>query len=160
MFDLLIRDVHVLHVSLEGEVGVLRNYDVAIEGNHIGAVEPTGTIEPGRAREIIEAKGMVAMPGLINTHAHVPMVIFRRKAKEMTLAWCVALSGKPAQIEYLPVRDSSGNVISSEVATAIQIESADGKKRTLIVNPDGLLLNVELPDGAKLQSDEIFKVQP
>ena len=85
MFDLLIRDVHVLSVSLEGEVNVLRNHDVAIEGNHIGAVEPTGTIEPARAQEIIEAKGAVAMPGLINTHAHVPMVIFRGLAEDVSL---------------------------------------------------------------------------
>ncbi len=85
MFDLLIRDAHVLHVSIEGEVSVLRNYDVAIEGNHIGAVEPTGTIAPGRAGEIIDAPGMVAMPGLINTHAHVPMVIFRGLAEDVSL---------------------------------------------------------------------------
>ncbi len=85
MFDLLIRDAHVLHVSLEGEVNVLRNHDVAIEGNRIGAVEPTGTIEPARAQEIIEAKGAVAMPGLINTHAHVPMVIFRGLAEDVSL---------------------------------------------------------------------------
>jgi len=98
----------------------------------------------------------------VGRHAEdrVPMVIFRRKAKEMTLAWCVALDGKPAKIKYLSARDSGGDVISSEVATAIQIVSADGKRRTLVVNPDKLSLDVELPGGAKLRSEEIFKVQP
>jgi 5-methylthioadenosine/S-adenosylhomocysteine deaminase len=85
MYDLLIQNAHVLHVSLEGEVSVLRDYDVAIEGKHIGAVEPAGTIEPGRAREIIRTSGMLAMPGLINTHAHVPMVIFRGLAEDVSL---------------------------------------------------------------------------
>ena len=85
MFDLLIRDVHGLSVSLEGEVNVLRNHDVAVEGNRIGAIEPAGTIEPARARDIVEAKGMVAMPGLINTHAHVPMVIFRGLAEDVSI---------------------------------------------------------------------------
>ncbi len=85
MFDLLIHNAHVLQVSLQGDVRVLRDHDVAIEGNRIGAVEPSGGIEPSHAREIIEANGMVAMPGLINTHAHVPMVIFRGLAEDVSL---------------------------------------------------------------------------
>lgn len=85
MFDLLIRGAHVLRVSSNNEVSVLRDHDVAIDGNRIGAVEPAETIEPSRAREIIEAHGMVAMPGLINTHSHVPMVIFRGLAEDVSL---------------------------------------------------------------------------
>jgi len=85
MFDLLIRGAHVLRVSPNNKVSVLRDHDVAIDGNRIGAVEPAETIEPSRAREIIEAHGMVAMPGLINTHSHVPMVIFRGLAEDVSL---------------------------------------------------------------------------
>jgi 5-methylthioadenosine/S-adenosylhomocysteine deaminase len=85
MFDLLIRGAHVLRVSSNNKVSVLRDHDVAIDGNRIGAVEPAETIEPSRAREIIEAHGMVAMPGLINTHSHVPMVIFRGLAEDVSL---------------------------------------------------------------------------
>jgi 5-methylthioadenosine/S-adenosylhomocysteine deaminase len=85
MFDLLIQNAHVLRVSLDGSVDVLRHHDVAIAGNRIGAVEPAGEIEPGRGREIIMADGMLAMPGLINTHAHVPMVIFRGLAEDVSL---------------------------------------------------------------------------
>lgn len=85
MFDLLIRGAHVLRVSPNNEVSVLRDHDMAIDGNRIGAVEPAETIEPSRAREIIEAHGMVAMPGLINTHSHVPMVIFRGLAEDVSL---------------------------------------------------------------------------
>lgn len=84
-FDLLIRNTHVLTVSADGKVQVRRDYDVAIEGNLIRAVEPAGTIHPGRARETIQAQGMVAMPGLINTHSHVPMVIFRGLAEDVSL---------------------------------------------------------------------------
>ncbi len=85
MFDLLIQNAHVLRVASDGEVQVLRNHDIAIEGNRIVAVEPTGTIHPGRVREIIAANAMVAMPGLINTHSHVPMVIFRGLAEDVSL---------------------------------------------------------------------------
>ncbi len=85
MFDLLIQKAHVLRISPAGDLRVLRDHDVAIEGNRISAVEPAGTISPGRAREIIEAEGMVAMPGLINTHSHVPMVVFRGLAEDVSL---------------------------------------------------------------------------
>jgi len=85
MFDLLIQNAHVLHVSPDGELRVLRDHDIAIEGNRVSAVEPTGTVEPGRAHEIVEANGMIAMPGLINTHSHVPMVIFRGLAEDVSL---------------------------------------------------------------------------
>jgi 5-methylthioadenosine/S-adenosylhomocysteine deaminase len=85
MFDLLVQNAHVLRVASGGEVQVLRNYDIAIEGNRIVAVEPTGAVHPGRVREIIAANGMVAMPGLINTHSHVPMVIFRGLAEDVSL---------------------------------------------------------------------------
>lgn len=85
LIDLLIRNTHVLNVSANGEVEVRRDHDVAIKGNRIQAVEPAGTISPGRAREIIPAHGMLTMPGLINTHAHVPMVIFRGLAEDVSL---------------------------------------------------------------------------
>jgi 5-methylthioadenosine/S-adenosylhomocysteine deaminase len=85
MFDLLIQDAHILSVSPDGEVSVLRNHDITIEGNRISAVEPAGMIEAGRAGEIIPANGMLAMPGLINTHSHVPMVIFRGLAEDVSL---------------------------------------------------------------------------
>jgi 5-methylthioadenosine/S-adenosylhomocysteine deaminase len=85
LIDLLIRNTHVLNVSTNGEVEVRRDHDVAIKGNRIQAVEPAGTISPGRAREIIPAHGMLTMPGLINTHAHVPMVIFRGLAEDVSL---------------------------------------------------------------------------
>lgn len=84
-FDLLIRKAHVLSVSSDGDVQVLRDRDIAIRGNRIGAVEPTGLIQPDRARQVIQADGMVAMPGLINTHSHVPMVIFRGLAEDVSL---------------------------------------------------------------------------
>ena len=85
MHDLLITNGDVLYVSLTGEVQIKHRHDVSIIGNRIAAVEAHGTLPVEQAREIIDATGMVVMPGLINTHSHVPMVIFRGLAEDVSL---------------------------------------------------------------------------
>lgn len=42
--------------------------------------------EPPRARQIIDARGMVAMPGLINTHCHAAMTFLRGAAEDVSVA--------------------------------------------------------------------------
>jgi predicted amidohydrolase len=79
MLDLLIHNAHILQVSSSGEMRLLHNYDIAIQENRIGTIQPAGTIEPPRAREIIEAHGMVAMPGLINSICGRWRAIYKRK---------------------------------------------------------------------------------
>ena len=37
------------------------------------------------ARETIDATGQVVMPGLINTHTHAPMVLYRGLADDLAL---------------------------------------------------------------------------
>jgi 5-methylthioadenosine/S-adenosylhomocysteine deaminase len=41
---------------------------------------------PPRAREIIDARGMVAMPGLINTHCHAAMTFLRGAAEDVSIS--------------------------------------------------------------------------
>jgi 5-methylthioadenosine/S-adenosylhomocysteine deaminase len=85
MVDLLIQNVCILHSTPRGEARVLHGHDIAVEGNRIAAVQPTGEIDASCVRQVISARGMVAMPGLINAHAHVPMVIFRGLAEDVSL---------------------------------------------------------------------------
>ncbi len=84
MNKLLIRNVDVLRCEADG-CHLLRNHDVVVRGNRIAAVEPTGTVDTGSADEIVQGRGMLAMPGLINTHAHVPMVLFRGLAEDVEI---------------------------------------------------------------------------
>jgi 5-methylthioadenosine/S-adenosylhomocysteine deaminase len=84
MYDLLIQDVTV--VDPQGaSVQILPSYDVAIQGNRLVAVQPTGQIAPEQASELISGSGMAAMPGLINTHAHCAMVLFRGSAEDVPI---------------------------------------------------------------------------
>ena len=85
MYDLLITNGDVLHISPIGEVQVKHQHDVAITGSRIAAVETRGVLAADQTREVIDAAGMVVMPGLINAHSHVPMVIFRGLGEDVPL---------------------------------------------------------------------------
>ncbi len=84
MLDLLIQNADVLRTA-PGEVGVHHRHDIAIQGNRIDAIQPNGQIDPGRAREVIDATAMIAMPGLINAHCHNAMVLFRGAGEDVSI---------------------------------------------------------------------------
>ena len=85
MTDLLIRGVDVLQCE-DDRHHLLRNHDILIRGNRIEAVEPTGSVGEADTFEVIPGAGMLAIPGLINTHAHVPMGIFRGLAEDVDIS--------------------------------------------------------------------------
>ena len=83
--SLVIRNARVLQTTPTGEARVLDRQDVVIRGNAIESVRPTSATPPPDAGEIIEANGQLLMPGLVNCHSHVPMVIFRGLAEDVSL---------------------------------------------------------------------------
>jgi dihydroorotase len=64
-FDLLLRGGHVV-CPASGLNGVM---DVAIRDGRIAAIQPN--ILPASAREVVDARGRLVLPGMIDTHAHV-----------------------------------------------------------------------------------------
>ncbi len=84
MADLLIRRANILQLRDEC-ARILADYDIAICGNRISAIEATGTIDPASARTVLDAAGQLAMPGFINTHAHVPMALWRGMGEDVNL---------------------------------------------------------------------------
>lgn len=59
---------------------------VAIDGRDIVAVSTADAVAAQyRARDTIDASGSVVMPGLVNTHTHAPMVLFRGLADDLAL---------------------------------------------------------------------------
>jgi 5-methylthioadenosine/S-adenosylhomocysteine deaminase len=85
MFDLLIRNCQILQISRDGTLAVQSDHDLLIDAHRIETIEPGGVIDSGRCHEVLDARGMVAMPGLINTHSHVPMVIFRGLVEDVDI---------------------------------------------------------------------------
>ncbi len=84
MGDLLILGPDVLQCS-DGLCEVLRRHDILTRSNRIVEVRPTGELRPDAAGVVIPAEGMLAIPGLINTHAHVAMGIFRGLAEDVDI---------------------------------------------------------------------------
>jgi 5-methylthioadenosine/S-adenosylhomocysteine deaminase len=73
-------------VTMDGAGRVLAPGAVAIDGREIVAVGTPEEILAGhRAVETIDATGRVVMPGLINTHTHAPMVLYRGLADDLAL---------------------------------------------------------------------------
>ena len=92
MHDLSIRNCHILHVDPKAGCTIAENQEILIDGAQITAIQPStgeeaATAPPAHqsARKIVDGRGMLAMPGLINTHAHAPMVIFRGLAEDVSI---------------------------------------------------------------------------
>jgi 5-methylthioadenosine/S-adenosylhomocysteine deaminase len=73
-------------VTMDGGRRVINPGSVAISGTTITAVGESPAIAAQYpARTTIEARGRVVMPGLINTHTHAPMVLYRGLADDLPL---------------------------------------------------------------------------
>ena len=82
--DLIIRGATV--VTMDASWRVIENGAVAIKGERIVAVGTSSDVSAKySAARAINAAGKVVMPGLINTHTHVPMVLFRGIADDLVL---------------------------------------------------------------------------
>ena len=81
MGKLIIQNCEVM--TFEGRVPrFLTGQDILIEGNQITAIQPTSSLAASDG-QIIDAGGMLAVPGMVNTHAHVPMVLFRNAGPDV-----------------------------------------------------------------------------
>src|SRR5438132_2538895 len=73
-------------VTVDGASRIVSPGSIAIDGRDIVAVGmPDEIRRQFRGRQTIDATGQVVMPGLINTHTHAPMVLFRGLADDLAL---------------------------------------------------------------------------
>ncbi|WP_298818072.1 amidohydrolase [Chloroflexus sp.] len=82
MYDLLLQHVDVLQIT-NGVPSILSRHDIAIVNRRIAAIAPQ--ISPGLARETLNGEGQIAIPGLINSHAHTAMSLFRGVAEDVPI---------------------------------------------------------------------------
>ena len=73
-------------VTMDGGGRVMANGAVAIDGSDIVAVDTADAIQRDfHGSETIDAAGQVVLPGLVNTHTHAPMVLYRGLADDLAL---------------------------------------------------------------------------
>lgn len=78
--DILIKNG--ILITMDNQRRILKNFSVAIEG---GRIVEIGESIKGEADAIIDAKKKIVMPGLINTHTHLAMTLFRGIADDVPL---------------------------------------------------------------------------
>ena len=81
--DLIIKNGTV--VTMDASRRVIENGAVAVAQNEIVAAGTAEISEKFKAKQTIDASGKVIIPGLINTHTHVPMSLFRGIADDLDL---------------------------------------------------------------------------
>ena len=73
-------------VTMDGNRRVLNPGSVAIDGTDIVAVDtPAAIASRYKAAQTLDAAGSVVMPGLINTHTHAAMVLYRGLGDDLNL---------------------------------------------------------------------------
>ena len=73
-------------VTVDAANRIIASGAVAIDGSDIIAVDTAAAIgRQFRGRETIDARGQIVLPGLINTHTHAPMVLYRGLADDLAL---------------------------------------------------------------------------
>ena len=74
-------------VTMNANGDVLQSGSIAVDGTDIVAVGPAADIAARfRPKETIDAGGHMVIPGLINTHTHAPMVLYRGLADDLALS--------------------------------------------------------------------------
>ncbi|HEX7282481.1 MAG TPA: amidohydrolase, partial [Vicinamibacterales bacterium] len=73
-------------VTVDGTRRILNPGSIAIAGNIIVAIDtPSNITARYKAADTIDASGKVVMPGLINTHTHAAMVMYRGLGNDLAL---------------------------------------------------------------------------
>jgi 5-methylthioadenosine/S-adenosylhomocysteine deaminase len=81
MADIIIKNAYIL--TMDPDARDMKNGTVVIED---GRITEIGEKTKERAETVIDAKGSVVMPGLVNTHTHAAMTLFRGYADDLQLA--------------------------------------------------------------------------
>ena len=75
---------HALVLALDDAGTILADGAVAVAGDRIAALGPSGAIARGfRGRETIDARGGILLPGLVNVHNHTPLMITRGMVEDL-----------------------------------------------------------------------------
>jgi len=120
---MLIRGCAVLLVPAEGECEIVKDQDIGISAGVIESIQPTGVLPAHDGVEVVEGRGLLAAPGLVNAHTHSPMVLMRGAAEDVPVdawfnqrVWPMESNLTPADVK-LGAQLACAEMISSGVTT-------------------------------------------
>lgn len=91
-----------------GDLGIIENGAVAIDGGQIVAVGPTAVLQTTyKAAQLIDADGRVVMPGFVDPHTHIPWMGDRAAEFEQRIAGA----------SYMEIMNAGGGIMSTVRAT-------------------------------------------
>jgi 5-methylthioadenosine/S-adenosylhomocysteine deaminase len=96
--SLLLKDIGWL-VTQDPERRVLKNTSTRIEGEVITEI---GSNLSSQADQIIDCQGKIVLPGLVNTHTHLSMTMFRGYADDMKLQEWLESKIWPLELKLTP----------------------------------------------------------
>lgn len=79
--DLLIKNGHIL--TINDQMEVIANGYVAVNDHKIVAVGGMKDLSAISAKKVLDVAGDIVMPGMINTHTHASMTVFRSLADDV-----------------------------------------------------------------------------
>ncbi len=99
-FDIIIHNGTI--VTVNPGFDIIKDGIVCIKNGRLERIEPrsAGSLIP-EANEIIDAKGGIIMPGLVNTHTHLPMSIFKGLADDLPLMTWLNEHIFPAEAKHI-----------------------------------------------------------
>ena len=99
-FDIIIHNGTI--VTVNPDFDIIKDGIVCIKKGRLERIEPgnAGSLIP-KATEIIDAKGGIIMPGLVNTHTHLPMSVFKGLADDLPLMTWLNEHIFPAEAKHI-----------------------------------------------------------
>jgi 5-methylthioadenosine/S-adenosylhomocysteine deaminase len=99
-FDLLLTNGTIIPLSPDAPAEIASGY-VAISGDRITALGPMSELPRASGCRQIDARGCLVLPGLINTHTHAAMVLFRGLADDLPLMTWLTEHIFPAEARFV-----------------------------------------------------------
>jgi len=99
-YDLIIHNGTA--VTVNDRFDIIDHALICVQNGAIVSIRPAdkGTVLP-RATEVVDAGGGIIMPGLVNTHTHLPMTLFRGLADDLPLDTWLNEHMFPAENQFI-----------------------------------------------------------
>jgi N-acyl-D-amino-acid deacylase len=142
MFDLLIQNALII----DGAGQPAYQSDIAINGNRIAAIFSGGQFD-GKARRVINARGLTVIPGIIDPHSHADLILPLDPNRQAELMRCKLAQGITTTIVgncglgCAPIAGQEAETILRAVNSWMTPEAVEWKWRSVGEYLDQLELN-------------------